>query len=187
MCNYQLQHEHPCACTRTVRICTQAQTRATSSASVSLPAIPLAADAQQCLLWVFISFFTLSRGLHCSLQWAERSYNLISDKLCAIYTYTCIYFTWHLRHLKGNAGEHRDHTYKQYYYVTHATVTHIPKVKESAGNRKITVSSLVNRANSHLTSSKAFGYCILQIAYSSAVMWSRIEKQIGFGWLHTKC
>lgn len=69
--------------------------------------------------------------------------------------------------------------------MTHATVTHIPKVKESAGNRKITVSSLVNGASSHLTSSKAFGYCRLQIAYSSAVMWNRIEQRAGFGWL--KC
>lgn len=91
-----------------------------------------------------------------------------------------------LAYLKGNADEHRCHTYKQYYYVTHATLTHIPKVRESAGNIKITVSSLVNRVNSHLTFSKAFGYCILQIAYSSAVMWNRIEKHAGFGWLKMK-
>lgn len=78
---------------------------------------------------------------------------------------------------------------KQYHYVTHATMTHIPKVKKNlvGTERSQFLLFLVNRANSHLASSKAFGYCILQIAYSSAVMWNRIEKHAGFGWLKMKC
>lgn len=71
--------------------------------------------------------------------------------------------------------------------MTHGTVTHIPKVKESVGNKEITVPPLRNRVDSLLTSFKAFGYCILQIAYSSAVMRNRMEKHTGFGWLSTKC
>lgn len=71
--------------------------------------------------------------------------------------------------------------------MTHATVTQIPKVEGSGGNWKITVSPLVNGVNFHLTISKTFGYYILQIAYSSAVMWNRIEKHAGFAWLKMKC
>lgn len=72
-------------------------------------------------------------------------------------------------------------------YVRRASVTLIPRVKASAGNTKIMGSSLGNWVNSHLCSSKTFGYCILQIAYSSAVMWSSVRKHAGFGWLQIKC
>lgn len=75
----------------------------------------------------------------------------------------------------------------KYCYVRRASVTLIPRVKASAGNTKIMGSSLGNRVNSHLCSSKTFGYCILQIAYSSAVMWSSVRKHAGFGWLQIKC
>lgn len=99
---------------------------------------------------------------------------------------TCTYFLSHSRYAESNAGEPIYQTYKQHCFMTHATVTHIPQVKGSAGNRRITVSSRVNRVNFHLTSSKAYGYCILQIAYSGVVMWSRREKRVGFCWLKKK-
>lgn len=75
----------------------------------------------------------------------------------------------------------------KYCSVTHAAVTPIPKVKASAGNTKIMVSSLGNWVNSRLSCSKTFGYCILQIAYSSAVMWNSVKKHAGFAWWRVKC
>lgn len=67
----------------------------------------------------------------------------------------------------------------KYWYVTRASVTFIPKVEASVGNTKIMASSL----NSHLCSSKTFGYCILQIAYSISVIWNNVRKRTSLGWL----
>lgn len=99
----------------------------------------------------------------------------------------CIYSVFTQDILKGMPLSSDVTILNKYCSVTHAAVTLIPKVKASAGNTKIMASSLGNWVNSRLSCSKTSGYCILQIAYSSAVMWNSVKKHAGFAWWRVKC